>query len=315
MSVNLLIDFFTTLCYSAIQNLYREVVMKKVVKPTFSYVIPAYNAGPFLQGTLDSILGQGLKKDELEIIVGNDASTDDTQRVIDKFKKFGVRSFCNRQNKGCAVTRNIAHSMATKQFAGFLDADDLLVDGSVKKMQSFILENGADMVIPRLDKFFEGSNPNEVARLKKVSQQLGSSWPENLDTETLNNLKGEDFFIKAMDSGVRMWVPVIKRENLLKNNVKYRVEDTDFCEDEIYALENYIASTKPAVFDQPYYLYRRQPNTRASISQGMIDKRVQLVKYISEVMIPQNPQYAKFLGKKAQSFNQWIEDAKEFISE
>jgi len=269
-------------------------------KPSFSYIIATYNDGKYLESTLDSLLSQGLGRNQLEVIIGNDASKDDTQQVINKFKKYScVKTFTNETNQGCCVTRNKAHKLATKDFTALLDGDDLLVPGSVKKLQSFIAENNADLIIPRMDKFFEDGQ-----------QEIGSTWPENLDIARLNKFKGQDFFLNCKKSGVRMWTPISSRESLVKNNVTYREEDTNYCEDDIYSLQAYLASKNQFVFNEPYYLYRRRPGSRSTaISQEMIDKRLSIGEFVRGKMIPQNPSYTKFLGEMANSYQVWADKA------
>ena len=89
-------------------------------KYTISAVIPAYNAGPYLSRTLDSVLRQTHLPDE--IIVVDDGSTDNTTDVA---VAYGDRVILIQQeNAGASVARNTGINAAKGDWIAFLDADD-----------------------------------------------------------------------------------------------------------------------------------------------------------------------------------------------
>lgn len=89
--------------------------------PAVSVVIPAYNSAAFLRQAIDSVLDQTYS--DLEIIVIDDGSSDDTEAVA---RSFGDRVSCFRQqNRGVSAARNHGIKLARGQYLAFLDADDL----------------------------------------------------------------------------------------------------------------------------------------------------------------------------------------------
>ena len=84
-----------------------------------SAVIPAYNAAPFLAGTLESVLAQTHAVDE--IIVVDDGSTDDTAAIARRYRQ--VR-YLRQDNQGPAAARNRGIQAARGDWIAFLDADD-----------------------------------------------------------------------------------------------------------------------------------------------------------------------------------------------
>jgi glycosyltransferase involved in cell wall biosynthesis len=84
--------------------------------------IPCYNYGPYLAAAINSALGQTYP--DIEIIVIDDGSTDETPTIIAEFGET-VRSF-RQDNAGVAAARNYAASVAKGEFIMFLDADDEL---------------------------------------------------------------------------------------------------------------------------------------------------------------------------------------------
>lgn len=89
-----------------------------------SVVIPAFNAQRFLARTLASALAQTYKN--IEVLVIDDGSTDDTRSIIEEFAASDgrVRSI-RTQNRGVALARNLGIQNARGSYIAFLDADDL----------------------------------------------------------------------------------------------------------------------------------------------------------------------------------------------
>ena len=86
-----------------------------------SVIIPAYNAANFIEETVDSALAQ--THHDLEVIVVNDGSTDDTG---DRLRRYGSRiQVLELANGGVSRARNEGVAVATGSWLAFLDADDL----------------------------------------------------------------------------------------------------------------------------------------------------------------------------------------------
>lgn len=101
-----------------------------------SVVIPAYNAAAFVRDAIDSVLAQTYP--EIEIVVVNDGSTDDTPQIL---AAFGDRVRAHHQpNAGLSAARNIGARLATGDWIAFLDADDLWLP---RKIEAQIAAAGA----------------------------------------------------------------------------------------------------------------------------------------------------------------------------
>jgi glycosyltransferase involved in cell wall biosynthesis len=90
-----------------------------------SVVVPAYNCGPWLPGCLDSILNQTYSN--LEIIVVNDGSTDETSRIMEAYAQKDCRVRCiHKENGGVTSARLCGVQEARGVWIGFADGDDEL---------------------------------------------------------------------------------------------------------------------------------------------------------------------------------------------
>lgn len=87
-----------------------------------SVVIPTYNLAQFLPEAVESVRAQAWP--DFEIIVVDDGSTDDTERVLERLsRENGVRCF-RQENAGASSARNLGIQEARKEWVAFLDADD-----------------------------------------------------------------------------------------------------------------------------------------------------------------------------------------------
>lgn len=93
----------------------------------FSVIIPIYNKEKYLENTLESIINQTIHKD-LEIILIDDKSTDQSLRIADnfanKYSKNNIVLVKNEFNIGVSETRNKGIKMSTGEYISFIDADD-----------------------------------------------------------------------------------------------------------------------------------------------------------------------------------------------
>lgn len=91
-------------------------------EPLVSVVIPAYNRADLIDHTIKSALSQSWQN--LEIIVVDDASMDDTRAVVQAIADPRVRYICLEKNSGPSTARNTGVEQARGHFISFLDSDD-----------------------------------------------------------------------------------------------------------------------------------------------------------------------------------------------
>lgn len=117
--------------------------MKNLIKnsPLVSVVMPVYNAGNFLHDSIQSILDQDYK--DFEFIIVDDASTDNSWKIIKDFKKKDKRIKCFRFKKNLGVTSAVKFAIAkTKgRFLARMDADDIAHPKRLKQQVEYLLNN------------------------------------------------------------------------------------------------------------------------------------------------------------------------------
>ena len=93
--------------------------------PLISVIMPVYNTAPFLKEAIESILNQ--TEGDFELIIINDASTDNGGDVINSITDSRIRVINNEKNLGLAVSLNKGIRSATGKYIARMDGDDISI--------------------------------------------------------------------------------------------------------------------------------------------------------------------------------------------
>lgn len=115
--------------------------------PVVSVVIAAKNAEATIGGSLTSLVNQNFDPGDLEVIVVNDGSTDDTAGVVGEFSdRLTLIEIDNPVSRGVSAARNTALEASTGQTITYLDADDWYAPGHLRSLTDAITGLGVDFV-------------------------------------------------------------------------------------------------------------------------------------------------------------------------
>ncbi|MBC7624996.1 MAG: glycosyltransferase family 2 protein [Aeromicrobium sp.] len=106
--------------------------------PLVSVLIPCYNAGRWISETLNSVKAQTWKN--IEIIVVNDGSTDNSKSIIEKYTGVNL-TLINQPNCGQATALNRCLSAANGEYIQYLDADDLLSAEKIEMQMTRLIKD------------------------------------------------------------------------------------------------------------------------------------------------------------------------------
>lgn len=168
-------------------------------------IIPIYNAEKYLEQCLNSVINQSYQN--LEIILVNDGSTDNSKQICEKFKEQDSRiKLINKPNGGVSSARNAALAgggILSAKYLSFIDADDWLEKDYIKTLVSNLEESSADLSIcnykwqKRNTKNFKNSNEktliinnsyNIVNEFFTANNFTCSLWCKLLKTEFVKDL-------------------------------------------------------------------------------------------------------------------------------
>lgn len=144
-----------------------------------SVIIPVYNAGSVIAETIRSVTGQDY--DDVEIILVDDGSSDDSRSVIAPLLSDRIKLIDNEGAKGAAGARNtgIGHSLG--RYIAFLDADDLWKAGKLSKQIAFMNDNGAAFSFTGYE--FADGNGTGLGRIVRVPGKI--TYSEALKNTTI----------------------------------------------------------------------------------------------------------------------------------
>lgn len=138
--------------------------------PVISYVVPVWNKRDFLEDCVKSILRQDCG--DFEIIFIDDASTDGSRELLISLQVPNSRILDNATNRGPGPSRNLGLAAATGTFIRFVDADDILPDGSTRALLDTCLRFSRPAARGNIA-LFHTSHPDLNEVLSPVSTTVG----------------------------------------------------------------------------------------------------------------------------------------------
>ena len=212
--------------------------MKNSIK--LSIIIPVYNLENYIGRLLNEIFLQ--KNDDIEIVIVNDGSSDNSAAEIKKIDKNNEIKYFFQQNSGVSAARNKGIEMATGEYVWFVDGDDLITEKSIKNILNCISKSNADII-----QSYYLINKN--GKLLKNTNKIGVK------------LKNGEY------NSLGLYSSIIKRKFLVNakiknnNNLKY-TEDMDLM------LELLSRATSIYQLNEPIYIYYqgRQESATSKIS-------------------------------------------------
>ena len=206
-----------------------------------SVIVPVYNVEKYLEKCLSSLVNQTLE--DIEIIVVNDGTKDNSQAIIDKYVKEypkKVKGYI-KENGGQSSARNYGLKVAKGEYIGFVDSDDYVELDMFEKLYNKAKENDFDIAICNLNFVYEEDSGEDKFNINIKSDIIGK---ESIKNHMIN--------IYPV-----VWNKIYKRKIFIKNKLKFKekvwFEDVEL----LYKLVPYV-ETVGYVEDYLYNYLQRQ---------------------------------------------------------
>lgn len=202
------------------------------MKIKVSVIVPVYGVEKYIDKCLNSLVKQSLK--EIEVIVVNDGTKDNSQKIVDKYvKKYPdkIKSYI-KENGGQGSARNYGLKKASGEYIGYVDSDDFVEKDMYKKLYNKAKENNYDIVV------CGNYNVSEDYQNKNIDAFINNY---NTDLENI-------FFGK-----MAVWNKIYKRDILIKNKLEFK--EKVWYEDLAFTLKAIMNSNTFAFIDEPLYDY------------------------------------------------------------
>jgi Glycosyltransferases involved in cell wall biogenesis len=140
-----------------------------------SFIVPCYNVSKTLCRCLDSIYALGLSEKDFEVLAIDDASTDDTLRLLEGYagERPNMRIIRHLVNRNLGAARNSGLAEAKGDCIAFVDSDDEVAAGIVEAIRMLEMQN-LDMVAMRVEKVNEDGTVEETLSLAYPQDQVFS---------------------------------------------------------------------------------------------------------------------------------------------
>lgn len=221
-----------------------------------SIIVPIYNAENFIRRCIDSLINQ--TKKEIEIILINDGSTDNSEKIIKTYKDDRIKYFKNK-NQGIGKTRNFGIAKSTGKYIMFVDSDDYLELDACEKLYNKIKEDNSDLVVCDFYRV-ENENKEEVI----INDFNSTSLSEN------KNL--------LLDINLAPWNKLYSSNLIKKNNIKF-TEDLKY-EDALFVVDSIRFSKRISKLNECLNNYVIHGNSETTVRDNRVFDIIKIIDII-----------------------------------
>lgn len=208
-----------------------------------SIVMPIYNAEPFLEDSIGSVINQTLH--EIEIICVNDGSTDNSLQILEHYKKNDSRiKIISKPNSGYGHTMNVGMEQATGKYIGIVEPDDFVALDMFENLYNTAEKYNVDFVKSNLYKF----KIDEYGSVK--------------DTFINNNIITDQVIIPSEHPEVILqqlaatWTGIYNRKFLWKYGIKHNETPGASYQDLGFLFHTFMFAQRIYYVKDAYYYYR-----------------------------------------------------------
>ena len=221
-----------------------------------SIIVPIYNASKYLKKCLDSLVNQ--TKKELEFILINDGSTDDSESIIKNYSDTRIKYF-KRSNHGIGKTRNFGINKSTGKYIMFLDSDDYLEENACEVLYKKIDKERLDLVVCD---FYRVVNDSKV--IEKNTSFKNTSLKDN------PNL--------LLNVNLAPWNKIYRSDLIKNNNIKF-IEDLKY-EDAPFVVLSLLKSKRIGKVDKTLINYTIHEKSETTVRDERIFDIIKIVDII-----------------------------------
>lgn len=267
---------------------------REIAIPNLTVIIPTFNA-EYIERVVDSVINQTIGFENIELIIVDDNSTDNTKQILENFsaKYENIKPIFLKENSGTpSKPRNIGIKNSTTDYIMFLDQDDEYTPEMCEKMYSTITKDDVDLVMCRYSIVDRSNNKIHNNPLFKdmYSSRNGTAKPHN--TKMHNN----PLFKRVENVSIvkpqllpllyrafpQVWINIYKKSMIINNDIQF--PDYLLAEDFYFNLQYYCKIRKVKILSDfvGYNYYLHENNTSNSFSYVDSEKNQESFKKLYE---------------------------------
>lgn len=218
--------------------------------PILSVIIPVFNGENFIMNSLISLENQSLK--DIEIIIIDDASTDNTIDVVNEFiskTKSNVKFLRNNKNKGTGYTRNKGIKFSSGKYITFLDSDDW-VDSNAYLAAINAAQEDTDVIVFGIKNDYLYGQDSDIRYDYSYDNLITGEFALKL----LCHSQNQDQYISPIPGN-----KIIRKEIITDNNVFF--PNRNYCEDDEFYFKLLYYSNQIQIVSKVYMHYYQRPDS------------------------------------------------------
>ncbi|EOT30780.1 glycosyltransferase [Enterococcus saccharolyticus] len=256
------------------------------MNPLVSIVVPVYNVEDYLEDALNCLINQTY--DNLEIIIVNDGSTDDSSDICAKYdSQYSSIRIIHQENRGLSEARNTGINYCNGKYIYFFDSDDLLELTAIEKLVLFSEKTKVDLVLMDASVFGETLNINKEAYFHT-----------DLNNHAIYSI--EDFCKKNNKFNAPVWLYFYKASLILSNNLRF--EPGILHEDELFTPIVLAKASNIGYISESFFKRRYRPNSIMTSTSNEYLHSLGYEKVVRELKLLENTrfseQYVQFINER-----------------
>ncbi len=252
-----------------------------------SVIIPIFNCGKYLENSIPQILEQTHK--ELELILVNDGSTDNSLSLCQKFADCDsrVKIISKPQSEGAGPARNSGIDAAQGDYMMFIDADDCIEKNMIERLLNAAVSNNCQIAICGYETYVEGSDtadreniflPQKIYRGNDVQSFFAQYFPEGIAGYLWNKIYSAD---------------LIREKNI-------RFPDMRRLQDGVFNIDYFNYADSCCVIEDILYHYRL--NAQTDMFRKLPKNYYDLIRQFSQSFIDRKKEWGSFTNDKISVF-------------
>ncbi|AUM96477.1 TPA: glycosyltransferase [Clostridium botulinum] len=242
-----------------------------------SVILPCFNVEKYFERCISSLLKQSYKN--LEIIIVNDGSTDNTLKIARNYLKIDNRIIIiDQDNKGVSFARNVGIDRSSGDYIIFIDPDDYVHEDFVKSLYERLIETNSDLSICGHTKVYD----NLSYKKSRVSSSV-----------FVGDDMLKEYFIGESTLTVLMCDKIFKSSIIKENKIYCPIEITSG-QDQVFILEYLLYSNKVSTIDNNcYYYYQRIGSKSKRYEYYIFERTLIKIEYLKGLLLKKGV-YDKF---------------------
>ncbi len=252
-----------------------------------SVIVPVYNVEDYVGKCLDSLIDQTIDLKQLQVIIVNDGSTDNSLQICEEYAElYDIFEVYTKENEGASAARNYAIQLAKGKYLMYLDSDDAFTPQTVKNVTDFFDEHydEVDIVTFPIMKYHE--NWKKIDQMHFRYKYLNQTGIYDLNkfpyiTQTTMNICTKNLFDCNIFHETKM---IVHEDQKYNNDILVEKQKIGFCKEAEYQYLQHPGSIMHT-FSSPIELWEKTIHYYENLFENLLERFEEIPAYYQGMFI------------------------------